>query len=328
MRRRTLIAGLGSAAALPLIARAQEAERVRRIGVLTPLLSDDPEGQARLAAFLQGLQQLGWTDGRNVQIDVRWGAGDADHMRKHAAELVALAPDVILTNGELAVAMLQQATHVVPIVFGSVVDPVGIGVVESLAQPGGNITGFTVFEAGISAKWLELLKEVAPRVKRVAILRDPSTAGGSGQLGAIQGAAPSLGLELRPIDVRNAGEIERALGVFARASNGGLIVTASIAAVTYRDLIVALAARHRLPAVYSQRVFVAAGGLISYGPDRVDQFRRAATYVDRILKGAKPADLPVQAATKYDLAINLKTAKMLGLEIPLALLARADEVIE
>src|SRR5262245_15652004 len=326
MKRRAFIAGFGAAAAWPLTAHAQQ-ERVRRIGVLTPLSPDDPEGQARLAAFLQGLQQLGWTDGRNVQIDVRWGA-DADHMRKYAAELVALAPDVILTNGELAVAMLQQATHAVPIVFGSVVDPVGIGFVESLAQPGGNITGFTVFEAGISTKWLELLKEIAPRVKRVAILRDPSTAGGSGQLGAIQGAAPSLGLELRPIDVRNAGEIDRALGVFARASNGGLIVTASTAAVTYRDLIVALAARHRLPAVYSQRVFVAAGGLISYGPDRVDQFRRAATYVDRILKGVKPADLPVQAATKYDLAINLRTAKALGLEIPLTLLARADEVIE
>src|SRR5262245_1882707 len=311
-----------------MVAGAQQAERVRRIGVLTPLLPDDPEGQARLAAFLQGLQQLGWTDGRNVQIDVRWGASDADVTRKYAAELLTLAPDAILTNGELAVAIFQQATHTVPIVFGSVVDPVSAGFVESLAQPGGNITGFTVFEYGVSVKWLELLKEIAPRVKRVAILRDPSTAGGSGQLGAIQGVAPSLGFELRPIDVRHVGDIERALGAFARASNGGLIVAASVAAVNYRDLIVALAARHRLPAVYSQRVFVTAGGLISYGPDRVDQFRRAAAYVDRILKGAKPGDLPVQAATKYDLAINLKTAKMLGLELPLALLARADEVIE
>ena len=249
-------------------------------------------------------------------------------IKKCARELVALAPDVILTNGELAVAIFQQATHTIPIVFGSVVDPVSAGFVESLARPGGNITGFTVFEYGTSVKWLELLKEIAPRVTRVAILRDPFTAGGSGQLGAIQVAAPSLGLELRPIDVRNAGETERAVGAFARASNGGLIVTASVAAVNHRDLIIALATQHRLPAVYSQRVFVAAGGLISYGPDRVDQYRRAAAYVDRILKGSKPADLPVQAATKYDLAINLRTAKSLGLEIPPTLLARADEAIE
>jgi putative ABC transport system substrate-binding protein len=299
---------------------------MRRVGVLINLPADDAEGRARLAAFLQGLQQLGWTEGRNVQIDVR--LSDTDHTRRYAAELVALAPDVILTNGELAVAIFQQATHTIPIVFGSVVDPVGAGFVESLARPGGNITGFTVFEYGTSVKWLELLKEIAPRVTRVAILRDPFTAGGSGQLGAIQVAAPSLGLELRPIDVRNAGETERALGAFARASNGGLIVTASVAAVNHRDLIVALAAQHRLPAVYSQRVFVAAGGLMSYGPDRVDQYRRAAAYVDRILKGSKPADLPVQAATKYDLAINLRTAKALGLEAPPTLLARADEVIE
>jgi putative ABC transport system substrate-binding protein len=328
MKRRDFISLVGSAVAWPLVARAQQPERMRRIGVLLNFPTEDVEGRTRLAAFLQGLKQLGWTDGHNVQIDVRWSGGDADRMRKDAAELVALAPDVILTGGAAAVATLQQATRTIPIVFASVIDPVGAGFVESLARPGGNITGFTVFEYGISGKWLELLKEIAPRVARLAVLRETTTAAGSGQLGAIQGAAPSLGLELRPVDVRNAGEIERALAAFARASNGGLIVTGSAVAVLHRDLIVTLAARHRLPAVYSQRVFVAAGGLISYGPDRVDQFRRAPGYVDRILNGEKPADLPVQAPTKYELVINLKTAKALGLEVPQSLLARADEVIE
>jgi putative tryptophan/tyrosine transport system substrate-binding protein len=328
MKRRDFISLVGSAVAWPLVARAQQPERMRRIGVLLNFPTEDVEGRARLAAFLQGLKQLGWTDGHNVQIDVRWSGGDADRLRKDAAELVALAPDVILTGGAWAVATLQQATRTIPIVFASVIDPVGAGFVETLARPGGNITGFTVFEYGISGKWLELLKEIAPRVARAAVLRETATAVGSGQLGAIQGAALSLGLELRPVDVRNAGEIERALAALARASNGGLIVTSSVEAVLHRDLIVTLAARHRLPAVYTQRVFVAAGGLISYGPDRVDQFRRAPGYVDRILNGEKPADLPVQAPTKYELVINLKTAKALGLEVPQSLLARADEVIE
>ena len=327
MRRRDFITLVGGAAAWPLSARAQQPERARRIGVLMNFAADDSEGQARLAAFLQELQQLGWTDGRNVRIDYLLGAGDADRIRKYAAELVALAPDVILTAGTLSVAALQQATRTVPIVFGNIIDPVGAGFVESLARPGGNVTGFTVFEYGISGKWLELLKEVAPRVTRAAVLRDPM-ASGSGQLGAIQGAAPSFGVELRPIDVRHAGEIERAVAAFARTSNGGLIVTGSGLATAHRDLIVTLAARHKLPAVYANRVFVTGGGLISYGPDRVDNYRRAAGYIDRIFKGEKPADLPVQAPTKYELTINLKTAMALGLEVPPTLLARADEVIE
>jgi putative ABC transport system substrate-binding protein len=329
MRRREFITLLGGAAvAWPLAARGQQAERVRRVGVLMNLATDDAEGQARLAAFVQGLQQLGWSDGRNVRIDYRWTAGNVDDTRRYAAELADLAPDVLLASGAPTVAALQQATRTVPIVFGSVIDPVGAGFVESLARPGGNATGFTVFEYGISGKWLELLKQIAPRVTRAAVLRDPAVAAGSGQLGAIQGAAPAFGMELRPVDVRDAGEIERAVAAFARASNGGLIVTGSALSVVHRDLIIRLAARHRLPAIYSQRVFVIGGGLISYGPDRVDQYRRAAGYVDRILKGEKPADLPVQASTKYDLALNLKTAKALGLTVPLSLLALADEVIE
>ena len=262
------------------------------------------------------MQQLGWTDGRNVRIDHRWGAGDADLMHRYAAELVALAPDVILASGTSAVGPLLQATRTVPIVFTQVTDPVGAGFVDSLARPGGNATGFTVFEYSISGKWLELLKEIAPGVTRAAVLRDPAISGRSGQLGAIQSVAPSFGVELSPVNVRDAGEIERAVAAFARGSNGGLIVTASGLAIVHRDLIITLAARHQLPAVYSDRFFVAGGGLISYGPDSIDQYRRAAGYVDRILKGEKPADLPVQAPTKYELVINLKTAKALGLEVP------------
>jgi ABC-type uncharacterized transport system substrate-binding protein len=329
MNRRDFITLIGGAAvAWPLAARAQRSEHVRRIGVLYAVTEDNSEGQARRAAFVQALQNLGWTDGLNVRIDYRWGATDAERGLRYAAELVALAPDVILTAGETAVAALQRTTRTVPIVFAQVPDPVGAGFVDSLARPGGNITGFTVFEYGISAKWLELLKQIAPHMTRVAVLRDPATASGAGQLGAIQAAAPSFGVELRPVDVRDANEIEHAITVFASAANGGLIVTGSTEAVVHRVLIVTLAARHRLPAVYSQRFFVTGGGLISYGPDRVDQHRRAASYVDRILKGEKPADLPVQAPTKYELVLNLKTAKALGLDVPAMLLARADEVIE
>jgi putative ABC transport system substrate-binding protein len=329
MKRRQFMTLLGGAAAAwPLAARAQQGERVRRIGVLMNLAADDPEGQGRLAAFLQGLQQLGWTAGRNLQIDTHWAAGNADHIRKHAAELVALAPDVILSTGTAVAGPLLQATRTVPIVFVQVVDPVGAGFVASLARPGGNATGFITFEYGIGAKWLELLKEIAPSVTRAAIIRDPAITAGIGQFGAIQSVAPLVGIEVNPVDVRDAGEIERAITAFARVSNGGLIVTGSTLAIVHRELITTLAARHRLPAIYSQRVFVTGGGLISYGPDRVDQYRRAAGYVDRILKGEKPADLPVQQATKVELFLNLKTAKALGVTVPPQLLARADEVIE
>jgi ABC-type uncharacterized transport system substrate-binding protein len=329
MRRRDFIVLVGgSTATWPFVAWAQQAQPMRRIGVLMTLSEDDPEGRERVAAFLQSLQQLGWSDGSNVKIDYRWGANDAERVRRYAAELVALAPDVILTADSQSVAALQQATRTVPIVFGNVADPVGAGYVESLARPGGNITGFTVFEYGISPKWLELLKQIAPHVTRAAVLRDPTIASGIGQLGAIQGAAPSFGIELRPIDVRDAGDIERSVAAFARTSNGGLIVTGSAAAASHRDLIVKLAARYRLPAVYPARYFVSSGGLISYGPDRVEQYHRAAGYVDRILKGEKPADLPVQAPTKYELVINLKTAKALGVIVPPTLLAQADAVIE
>ena len=328
MRRRAFIAALGGAAAWPLVARAQQSERVRRIGVLMNLAENDPEAPARGAAFQHALQQLGWTDGGNVRIDYRWAADDAGRLRRYAAELVALAPDVILANATPSVAALQQATQTVPVVFVNVADPVGAGFVASLARPGRNITGFLLFEYGISAKWLELLKEIAPGVTRVAVIRDPGNASGIGQFGAIQAVAPSFGVELHPVDVHDAGEIERAVAAFAHGSNDGLIVTSSTLAVVHRELIIALAARHHLPAVYSVRQFGAGGGLISYGTDPHDRFLQAAGYVDRILRGEKPADLPVQAPTKYELVINLKTAKALGLEVPHSLLARADEVIE
>jgi putative tryptophan/tyrosine transport system substrate-binding protein len=328
MKRRDFITLLGGAAAAwPLAARAQQRE-MRRIGVLMALASDDPEGQARLAAVAQGLQQSGWTVGQNVRVDYRWSGGNADNMRKYAAELVALAPDVILAHSSQAVAPLLQATRTVPIVFVAVSDPVGAGYVDSLARPGGNATGFLLWEYSIAGKWLELLKEIAPRVTRAAVLRETAIAAGPALFGVIQAAAPSLGVELRPVDVRDAGEIERAITAFAQGANGGLIVTGSTLAAIHRDLIVTLAARHKLPAVYFGRHFVTADGLMSYGPDFLDQFRRAAGYVDRILKGEKAADLPVQAPTKYELAINLKTAKALGLDVPPSLLARADEVIE
>jgi len=323
----TLLGG-GAAAAWPLAARPQQGERMRRIGVLMNVAADDPVGQARIAAFLQGLQELGWSDGRNVRIDTRWGAGDADRIRRSAAELAALALDVILTTGSATVGPLLQATRAMPIVFVTAVDPVGAGFVASLARPGGDATGFLAFEYGISAKWLELLKEIAPGVTRAAVIRDPAIAAGIGLLGAIQSVAPSFGVELSPVNVRDATEIERDVAAFARAPNGGLIVTPSALTLNHRDQIIRLAARHKLPAVYADRHFVTGGGLISYGPDRVDQYRRAASYVDRILKGEKPADLPVQAPTRYELVINLKTAKTLGLDIPPTVLARADEVID
>jgi putative tryptophan/tyrosine transport system substrate-binding protein len=330
VKRREFITLLGGAAAAwPLAARAQQPERVPRIGVLMASAADDPENQARMAAFLQGLAQLGWTDGRNVRIDTRWATTNADDLRRHAAELAALTPDVLVAaSGTSTVAPLLQATRAVPIVFVAVVDPVGAGFVASLARPGGNATGFLMFEYGLSGKWLELLKQVAPGVTRAAVLRDAAIASGIGQFAAVQAVAPSLGVELSPVDARDVPEIERAVAAFASSGNGGLIVTPSPVANRHRDLIATLAARHQLPAVYGSRPYVAAGGLISYGPDLIEQYRRAAGYIDRILKGEKPADLPVQAPTKYELVINLKTAKALGLEIPATVLARADEVIE
>ena len=329
MKRRDFVTLVGGAAAAwALAARAEQPDRVRRVGVLVNLGADDAEGRARHAAFRQGLQQLGWTDGRNVRIDYRWYAGNADAARTHAAELVALAPDVILAEGSPSVAALRSATRTVPIVFVSIIDPVGAGFVESLARPGGNATGFLLFEYSLGGKWLELLKEIAPRVTRAAVLRDPTIGAGPGQFAAIQAAAPSLGVELSPIDPRDADEIERAVATFARSANGGLIVTASPLAGVHRDLIFTLAAQHKLPAIYFGRYLVVGGGLISYGADFVEQRRRAAVYIDRILKGEKPGDLPVQAPTRYQLVINLKTAKALGLQVPPTLLARADEVIE
>jgi len=327
MRRREFITLVGGAAATwPIAARAQQPKR--RIGALMSTAADDREGQARLAAFVEGLQQLGWTDGRNVRIDTRWPVGDADRARS-AEELVAIAPDVILASASAGVAALQRITRSVPIVFANVIDPVGAGFVTSLARPGANITGFLAFEYSLSGKWLELLKEIAPKLTRAAVLRDPALAAGIGQFAAIQALAPpSLGVELTPIDVRDPGEMERAIAAFARGPNGGLIVTASQSAVTHRDLIISLATRYRLPNVFGFRYYPAAGGLASYGPDPLDEHKRAAGYVDRILKGEKPADLPVQAPTKYVLVINLKTAKALGLDVPLYLQQRADEVIE
>src|SRR6266403_1444502 len=327
VRRREFITLIGGTAAWPLAVSAQQPDRMRRIGVLMYLAADDAEGQARLAAFTQALKQLGWSDGRNLRIATRWAT--ADDIRRHAAELAALAPDVLVAGtGTATVAPLLQATRTVPIVFVTVIDPVGAGFVASLAQPGGNATGFTIYEYSMSGKWLELLKEIAPRVTRAAVLRDPAVASGIGQFGAVQIVAPSLGVELSPVDVRDADEIERAVTAFARGLNGGLIVTGSALAISHRQPIVALAARHKLPAVYPASLYVTAGGLISYGPDLIDPFRRAAGYVDRILKGEKPADLAVQAPTKYELVINLKTAKALGLDVPTTVLARADEVIE
>jgi putative tryptophan/tyrosine transport system substrate-binding protein len=328
MRRREFLGVLGSAAAAwPLAAPAQQPESVRRIGVLSGSAMDTPDLQARLAAFQQVLQQLGWTDGRNVLIDYRWGAGSADNTRKYAAELVAVAPDVILATGP-TVEQLLQATRTVPIVFVITPDPVGSGFVDSLSRPGGNATGFMLFEYSLSAKWLELLKQIAPAVTRAAVLRDPATTSGVGQFAVIQSVAPSVGIEVSPVNVRDAGEVERAVKAFARSPNVGLIMTAGPLTGTHRDLVITLAAQHKLPAVYNNRSYVDAGGLISYGANFIDQYRQAAGYVDRILKGEKPADLPVQAPTKYELVINLKTAKALGLEVPPALLARADEVIE
>jgi len=327
VKRRTFIAGLGSAAVWPITARGQQPERLRRIGLLLGTTADDSDSQVRLAVFRQSLQQLGWTDGRNLRIDYRWAAGNAENYRKYAAELVALAPDVILAPG-FSVGPMIQATRTVPIVFVFTTDPVGSGFVDSLSRPGGNATGFMAFEFSLNAKWLELLKEIAPGVTRAAVLRDAAIPSGIGQFAVIQSVAPSVGVEVSPINLRDAGEIERAVTAFARAANGGLIVAASALATVHRDLIITLAARHKLPAVYFNRVFVTDGGLISYGADFNDQYRKAAGYVDRILKGEKPADMPVQAPTKYELVINLKTAKALGLELPHSLLARADEVIE
>jgi putative ABC transport system substrate-binding protein len=328
IRRREFITLLGGATAWPLAARAQQPERMRRVGILVAAASDDAEFQARVGAFLQGLQQLGWSIGRNVRIDARGATANASDIRRHAAELAALAPDVILAHGSSTVGPLLQATRTVPIVFAILPDPVGAGFVDSLARPGGNVTGFMSYEYGLSGKWLELLKQIAPRVTRAAVVRDPTLSTGLGQFGAIQAVAPSLGLDVSPVNVRDAGEIEHAITTFARSPNSGLVLTSSPNARLHRDLIITLAARHKLPAVYTERSFVAAGGLISYGADYIDQYRQAAGYVDRILKGEKPADLPVQAPTKYETVINLKTAKALGLEVPPTLLARADEVIE
>jgi putative tryptophan/tyrosine transport system substrate-binding protein len=329
MRRRKFIALLGgSAIAWPLAARAQQSERMRRIAVLLPATTDDTQYQTWFGAFLQGLQQSGWTIGRNVQIDTRWATANADAVRRNAAELVALAPDVIFANGASTLGPLLNVTRTVPIVFAAVADPVGAGFVHNLARPGGNATGFMAFEYSISTKWLELLKQIAPSVTRVAVLRDSTTTSGIGQFGVIQAMAPSLRVEVSHVNVRDATEIAPAVAAFARSSNGGLIITASGLSFIHSNLIVKLAAQYRLPAVYFERSFAAAGGLMSYGPDQIDQFRRAAGYVDRIFKGEKPADLPVQAPTKYELVINLKTAKALDLEVPQTLLATADEVID
>ncbi|MGE0775318.1 MAG: ABC transporter substrate-binding protein [Sphingomonadaceae bacterium] len=327
--RRQFISLLGGAAAAwPVEARGQQAERMRRVGVLLPAAADDAEFQTRVAAFHQGLQQSGWTIGRNVRIDTRWATSNATEIRRHAAELAALAPDVILAHGSSTVGPLLQATRTLPIVFPVLADPVALGFVDSLARPGGNATGFMTTEHSMGGKWLELLKQIAPSVTRAAVFRDPTTPSGIGQFGAIQAVAPSLRVEVNPLNMRDAPEIEHAVAAFARAPNGGLIVTAGGSGIFHRDLIVTLAARHKLPAVYFERLFVTAGGLISYGIDQIDQYRRAASYVDRILKGEKPGDLPVQAPVKYELVINLKTAKALGLDVPPGVLVRADEVIE
>jgi putative ABC transport system substrate-binding protein len=328
MRRREFITLLGGTAATwPLASRAQQPERMRRVGVLMPLPADDREAQSRVTTFQQALQGLGWTNGRNVHIDVRW-SGDPSDTRKHAEELVALAPDVIFASGSPGIGAALQATRTIPIVFAIVPDPVGAGHVQSLSQPGGNATGFMMFEYSLCAKWLALLKEIAPGVTRAAVLRDPAIAAGVGQFAVIQSVAPSVGIDVSPVNITDAAEMERAVAAFAHSADGGLISTASALSAIHRDLIITLAAQHKLPTVYQERYYVAGGGLISYGPIFLDQFRRAAGYVDRILRGEKPANLPVQAPTKYELVINLKTAKALGVTIPPSLLARADEVIE
>jgi len=328
--RRQFIALIGGAAVTGQVlpAHAQRNERVRRIGALMNLSADDPEGNARSTAFTNGLQELGWSAGRNLRIDYRWGAGDPELFRKYAAELVALAPDAILATGTPVVEALRGVTRTVPIVFVTVIDPVGAGFVESLARPGGNATGFTLFEYGMSGKWVEFLREIAPRVTRAAVLRDAAIGSGTGQLAAIQAVAPAFGLELIPIGVQDVGEIDRSITAFARQPNGSLIVTASTLALVHREPIIAFAAKHMLPAIYGDRTFITIGGLLSYGPNRIDPYRRAAAYIDRILKGEKPVDLPIQAPTKYELVINIKTARTLGITVSPALLARADEIIE
>ena len=328
MKRRELILALAGTAAWPLAARAQQTDRMRRIGVLMSTAANDIESQPRITAFKQGLQQLGWTEGGNVQVEVRWWAGNDRDRQKDVAELVALAPDVIVVSGSTYLELLLKSSRTIPIVFVLVPDPVGSGYVESLSRPGGNATGFVMFEYGLAAKWLELLKQVAPDLKRAAILRDASISLGIGQFAVIQSVAPSLGVDVIPINLRDTTEIEHAVAAFARSANGGLISTSSAFAAAHRDLIIALAARHKLPAVYIARLYVASGGLISYGPNFVNQYRQATSYVDRILKGEKPADLPVQSPTKYELAVNLKTARTLGIDVPQTILARADEVIE
>jgi len=328
MKRREFITVLGgTVVAWPRAVHAQQTEQMRRVGMLMNMAEDNPEGQAFVAEFEQVLRQSGWTD-RNVRIDIRWGANDVDLDGKFATELVALAPDVILASGTLSVAALQRVTRTLPIVFAQVSDPVGAGLVDNLPRPGSNTTGFMNFEYSLSGKWLELLKQIAPSVTRVGVLRNPSVPAGIGQFSAVQGAAQSLGVDVSPIGVHDAGEIKAAIVAFARFANGGLIVTPSAGESSHHDLIITLAAQYKLPAVFADSYAVTGGGLISYGPDRLDQFRRAAGYVDRILRGAKPADLPVQAPTKYDLVLNLKTAKALGLDVPATVLARADKVIE
>jgi putative tryptophan/tyrosine transport system substrate-binding protein len=327
-RRRQFITLLGGMAAWPFAAGAQQADRVRRIGLLIGLASDDPESSRRLTAFVQGLERLGWSEGRNLHTTVRFGAGDALRVRKYAEELVVMAPDAIMTTGSLSLGALLQATRKIPIVFAQVADPVGAGFVQSLAWPGGNATGFTTYEYGVSRRWLELLKEIAPRVTRIGVVRDDNIAAGIGQLATIQSVAPSFAVELRPIGASDAEELERTITAFARIPNGGLIVVGGAGTTLHRQLIVTLAARRQLPAVYPYRFFVADGGLVSYGPDNIEPYRRAASYVDRILKGENPADLPVQTPTRYELVVNLRTAKALNIEVPQTLLARADEVID
>jgi len=328
MKRRNFMSLLGGAAAWPFAARAQQPEPMRRVGVLMQIAEGDAESKIQVAEFLRELRELGWVVGRNVKLDTRWAGGDSDRIRKYAAELVALAPDVVLASGGTVVGALQQASRTVPIVFVNVTDPVGRGYVASLAEPGGNATGFTSFEFGIGGKWLELLKQIAPGVARVAVLRDPVITAGMGYLAAIHALAPSFGVEVSPVDVRVKSDMERAIAAFARTPNGGLIVTPDPAAIAHREVIIALASQYRLPAIYPFRYFAAEGGLISYGPNAIEQFRRAASYADRILKGEKPGNLPVQAPTKFELAISLKTAKALDVAVPQMLVSRADELIE